>query len=77
MHILVIIIGLLLALFGGGCTLIWGGAILFSPNMARDLQNYGAALLFVGLLPLAGGIAMINWGVRRDREKRRQRSGKE
>jgi membrane protein implicated in regulation of membrane protease activity len=72
MHIIVIMFGLLLALFGGGCTLIWGGAIVFSPNAARDLNNYGAALFFAGLLPLAAGVLMIKWGVRRDREKRRQ-----
>jgi Flp pilus assembly protein TadB len=52
-HILLIILGALLALFGGGCALLTGG---YSPE--------------IWLLPLAGGILLIRWGMARGRAKR-------
>jgi hypothetical protein len=71
MHILLIIFGAILALFGGGCTLILGGAMLFGGNPIRDLQDMGVFMFMLGILPLAAGYFMLRTGIRIDRDKRR------
>ena len=71
MHILLIIFGALLVLFGGGCTLILGGTIVAGGNPIRDFQDVGVFLFLGGLLPLVIGYFLIRSGIRRDREKRK------
>jgi hypothetical protein len=71
MHILLIIFGALLALFGGGCTLILGGAMLFGGNPIRDFQDMGVFMILMGVLPLVLGYFMLRSGIRIDRAKRR------
>ena len=60
MHILLIILGALLTLFGGGCAILLQG-------------DYPV----VWLVPLGCGVALLVWGIRREREKRRQKVGKD
>jgi hypothetical protein len=71
MHVILIIIGLILVVFGGGCTLIVGGLVLADPgsliNDPMEVLSLGGGM---GLLPLAIGIALFRWGLRIDREKR-------
>lgn len=74
MHMILIIFGALLALFGGGCTLILGGAMLFGGNPLRDFQDMGVFLFLGGLLPLLAGVFMVRAGLRIDREKRKARA---
>jgi hypothetical protein len=71
MAILAIIIGILLILFGGGCTLIMGGLIISDPSGIGS--DVGSVLLMLGILPLAAGILLVRWGVRKDRERRAAR----
>ncbi len=72
MHVLLIVIGLLLAVFGGGCVLIMGvlvaGDLRSALNDLPTLFGFGGLL---GLLPLAVGILLIRAGLRIDREKRK------
>ena len=71
MAILAIIFGILLILFGGGCTLIVGGIMVSDPSSAiNDLGSTLSILVPLGLLPLAIGILLVRWGVRKDRERR-------
>src|SRR5205823_1316358 len=57
MAILAIIFGILLILFGGGCTLIVGGIMVSDPSsIINDLGTTLSILLPLGLLPLAIGI---------------------
>ena len=73
MHMLLIIFGVLLVLFGGGCTLILGGAMVAGGNPVRDFQDMGMFLFLGGLLPLTLGYFMFRSGLRRDREKRKRK----
>jgi Flp pilus assembly protein TadB len=59
-HILLIILGALLALFGGGCGFLLAGGY---PH--------------VWLLPLAGGLLLIWWGVTKGRAKREKNQTRE
>ena len=77
MHVLLIMFGAILALFGGGCTLILGGDVVFGGNPVSALEDVGVLLLVLGLLPLAAGYFMIRSGLRIDREKRRASTAKE
>ena len=72
MHVLVMIAGLLLLLFGGGCTLFVVGLGVFDfRNFINDLPNVLPILLPFGLLPLAVGWLLFRWGLNRDRAKRK------
>jgi hypothetical protein len=75
MYILAIVVGLLLVLFGGGCTLIMGGLVISDPgSLTNDLGMVLSIVLPLGVLPLAVGILLIRWGVKKDRERRRARA---
>ena len=71
MFILAIIIGILLILFGGGCTLIVVGLGIADPKgLLSDLGWLMEVLIPFGILPLGIGILLVRWGVRQDRERR-------
>ncbi len=71
MHVLYIVIGLLLMLFGGGCTVIVGGIFISDPNsILNDIASIFPLYLLVGLAPLAGGFFLFRHGLRIDRQKR-------
>jgi hypothetical protein len=72
MHILVMIAGLLLLLFGGGCTLfVVGLGLIDFRNFINDLPNVLPILVPFGILPLVVGWLMFRWGLSRDRAKRK------
>jgi hypothetical protein len=56
MPVFLIVIGVLLALFGGGCTVLFFG--MEAPS------DFLALWLGLGLAPLAGGILLIRQGIR-------------
>jgi hypothetical protein len=58
MHILVIILGALLVLFGGACTIIFASVS-------------GAESIGLGLLPLIAGVLLIWAGIAMSRAKRK------
>jgi threonine/homoserine/homoserine lactone efflux protein len=58
MHILLIILGALLALFGGACTLLVAGLS-------------GGDTILMGLLPLGAGLLLIWAGIEMGRAKRK------
>jgi len=64
MPILLMILGLLLILFGGGCTLIFFG-------MGPD-SEFLWLWLGLGALPLAGGFFLVRYGLRLRRARRAQ-----
>lgn len=70
MHVLLIVIGLILAVFGGGCVLIVGGLVVSDPqsvvNDPMSIVGLGGGL---GVLPLAAGLLLFRWGLRIDRER--------
>lgn len=72
MHVILIVIGLILMLFGGGCTLIVGGLVISDPqSMLNDplsVLGLGGGL---GVLPLVIGLLLFRTGMRIDREKRK------
>jgi len=71
MHVLAIVFGLLLIMFGGGCTLIFLFAALSDPaSLFNDIGMYLVIWLPLGLLPLAGGLPLFRWGLKADRAKR-------
>lgn len=60
MHIILFIVGGLLALFGGGCLLTLGTIAAMNPVSALgDIGFYLGVGLPLGVLPLIGGIAII------------------
>ena len=67
MPILLMILGLLLILFGGGCTVIF-----FGVGAEADFL-----LLWLGLgaVPLVGGLLLVRYGLRLRREKQAQLPG--
>jgi hypothetical protein len=72
MHVLLIVVGLLLLMFGGGCTLISVGYLLGGTNdIMRELRDGWWILVFFGLVPLGVGIWMVRAGMRIDRQKRK------
>jgi hypothetical protein len=74
MHVLLIVVGLLLLLFGGGCTLISVVYLFSSANVAKDLADAWFIPVFLGLLPLAIGWWLFRYGLRVDRQKRRSQA---
>lgn len=66
MPILLMILGLLLVLFGGGCTLIFFG-------MGLD-SEFLLLWLALGAAPLAGGFLLVRYGLRLRRERQGQRT---
>ncbi len=73
MHVLLIVIGLLLLLFGGGCTLIGLGLIVWEPqNFARDMETIVSIWLPFGLAPLVGGYFLFRQGLKIDRQRRQK-----
>jgi hypothetical protein len=75
MYIIAIAVGVLLVLFGGGCTLIMGGLVVSDPgSLTNDLGMVLSIVLPLGILPLGVGILLIRWGVKKDRERRSARS---
>jgi hypothetical protein len=71
MGVLLIILGLLLMLFGGGCTLILAGIESYNPsNIMNDLADFLPMWLGLGLLPLAAGFFLFRAGLKLDRERR-------
>lgn len=75
MHVLLIILGLLLMLFGGGCTLFFIATTVEGPRS----MFYGFDMLLriwmpFGLLPLVAGWFMFRHGLKIDREKRNART---
>ena len=71
MHVLLIVVGLLLLLFGGGCTLIIGGFTIADPGTLTTDPSLLGMLLIMGILPLGLGWWLFRWGLRIDRERRR------
>jgi hypothetical protein len=70
MHMLLIIIGLLLLVFGGGCTLIGLGVIVYDPRGALNDPGLLATIWVpLGLLPLIAGWFLYRLGVKIDRQK--------
>ena len=71
MPILLIIIGLLLMLFGGGCTLFYGGIFISDPSaILDDIGSNLPSFLLIGLAPLIGGFFLFRHGLRLNRERR-------
>ena len=62
MHVLLLVFGLLLVLFGGGCTVLFFG--MEAPS------DFLMLWLGLGLAPLGGGIFLIRRGIRLRRERR-------
>jgi hypothetical protein len=72
MHVLLIVIGLILAVFGGGCVLIVGGLIISDPqSMTSDPMSILGLGGGLGALPLVIGLLLFRWGLKIDREKRK------
>ena len=72
MHVVLIIIGLLLILLGGGCTLTVLGLTAADPaSLRNDFFSVMSLLLLVGVAPLVIGILLFRWGLRIDRDKRK------
>ena len=63
MHVLLMVIGVLLILFGGGCTVLFAG-------MGGDSEFF-LLWLALGLVPLVGGFFLFRHGLQRDRERRK------
>jgi hypothetical protein len=74
MAVLLIIIGLLLLLFGGGCTLISVVYLFTSQNVLQDLRDAWFIPALLGLLPLAIGLLIFRSGLRMGRERRSARA---
>jgi Flp pilus assembly protein TadB len=64
MPILLIILGLLLILFGGGCTVIFIGV--------GAETDFLWLWLGLGVAPLVGGLLLVRYGLRLRRERRAQ-----
>lgn len=76
MHILLFVFGLILLLFGGGCTLIFGGLIASDPAIIGDAMSV-PIWLALGLAPLVGGFYLFRRGLRVYRQKRTKALSKE
>jgi hypothetical protein len=76
MHVLAIVLGFILLLFGGGCTLIFlVGAVTDPRSFFGDIPLLLTLWLPLGLAPLAGGYFLFRYGRRRDEEVRRSKAG--
>jgi hypothetical protein len=70
MHVLAIIFGLLLLLFGGGCTLIFlFGMVTDARSMLSDVPLLLTLWVPLGLLPLAVGYWLFRLGLRISRRR--------
>ena len=69
MPILLMILGLLLILFGGGCTVIFFG-------MGPD-SEFLLLWLGLGVLPLVGGFLLVRYGLKLRRERQAQLPGRD
>lgn len=67
MHIFLILGGLLLALFGGGWSILYRGFEIYEAYI-----EFFPHWLILGLAPLAGGNFLMHYGFRLGREKRVQ-----
>ena len=78
MHVLLMVIGLLLLLFGGGCTVIFviGGAMDLK-SMLSDIPLLLSLWVALGLLPLAAGWLLFRKGLKMERAKRKAAKGPE
>ncbi|MCB1380407.1 MAG: hypothetical protein KDK89_18870 [Alphaproteobacteria bacterium] len=75
MQVIAIILGLLLLIFGGGCTLIFlFGLVSDTRSMLSDVPLLLTLWIPLGLLPLGLGWLLFRYGLRKDREKRKARS---
>lgn len=74
MHVVLIIIGLILLIFGGGCTLILvgGGLTATSSNILADVPLLLTFLIPFGILPAVIGWLLFRWGLGIGRRKREQ-----
>jgi len=71
MHVLAIVLGLLLLLFGGGCTLIFlVAAIMDFRSMIADIPLLLTLWVPLGVAPMVGGWFLFRHGLRKDRERR-------
>ena len=73
MYIILIIFGLLLLLFGGGCTLI---SLIMMVDSQTSMDNLGVILPYwipLGLLPLIVGWLLVRAGIRSRRARRAAR----
>lgn len=71
MHVLAIILGLLLLLFGGGCTLIFlVAAVMDFRSMIADIPLLLTLWVPLGIAPLVGGWFLFRYGMGKDRERR-------
>jgi hypothetical protein len=72
MHVILIVIGLLLMLFGGGCAVSVLAIGMVDPrSMINDFWNF---LLFggvLGVLPMLVGFLLFRKGLRIDKERRK------
>jgi hypothetical protein len=76
MHVLATIFGLLLLLFGGGCTLIFlFGVISDARSMLTDVPLLLTLWVPLGLLPLGVGYWLFRLGLRISRRKREAAGG--
>jgi len=74
MPIVLIIFGVLLLLFGGGCTVIMVGILVEDPEHAwSTLQEVIPFWIPLGLLPLIIGGLLFRWGVKSRRAKREEK----
>ena len=74
MHIILIIFGVLLLLFGGGCTLIVLAMIFSDPNrIGSSLALTVPYWIPLGLLPLIMGWLLLRSGLKSRRAKREEK----
>ena len=74
MPIVLIIFGVLLLLFGGGCTVIMVGILVEDPEHSwSTLQEVIPFWIPLGLLPLIIGGLLFRWGVKSRRAKREEK----
>jgi hypothetical protein len=74
-HVILVVFGALLLLFGGGCVLIMVGVAASDPRgFFGDLALTLSLLVPLGLLPLAAGYFLVRGGLRMRNRKRGSRT---
>lgn len=77
MHVILIVIGGLLMLCGGSCTLIVGGLVIADPqSLWSDPVSVIGLGGGIGVLPLVIGLLLLRAGLRIDRDKRKAGAAK-